>query len=141
MEHSLYDNVSVVVDVASIILNNDTEGTGAGVDLAGYETAIAIVNVGISADTLSGSVYHSVSLQDSADGITYADVAAAFVEGSSQPTVIDAAAEDPAVLTWGYKGSKRYIRTFNDTTGTHTTGTPYGAVVVKGRPRHIGTAA
>lgn len=141
MEHNLYDSVSAAVDVASIILNNDTEGTGAGVDLKGYETAIAIVNVGISADTLSGSLKHSISLQDSDDNSTFADVAAAFVEGSAQPVVIDDAAEDPAVIVWGYKGSRRYLRTFDDTTGTHTNGTPYGSVIVRGRARHSGTVA
>lgn len=140
MEHSLYDSVSVAVDVASIVLNNDTEGTGAGVDLAGYETALAIVNVGISGDTLSGSVYHTIKLQESDDNVTFTDVAAADMEGT-QSTVIDDAAEDPAVVVFGYKGSKRYIRVLDDVTGTHTNGTPYGSVIVRSRKRHVGSIA
>ena len=141
MEHNLYDSVSVAASIVSAVVNDDTEGTGTGVDLRGYETALAIVNVGISGDTLSGSLKSSFSLQESDDNVTFTDVAAADIEGSSQPTLIDDATEDPALIVWGYKGSKRYIRVFDDTTGTHTNGTPLGAVVVRGRPRHIGGIA
>lgn len=140
MEHNLYDSVSVASTIDSIVLNNDTEGTGVGVDLKGYETAVAIVNVGISADTLSGSVYHTVKLQESADNSVWNDVAAADMEGSNS-VVIDDAAEDPVVIVWGYKGAKRYLRVFDDVTGTHTNGTPFGAVIVRSRPRHVGTTA
>lgn len=142
MEHNLYDSVSVATCIDAIVVNNDTEGKGVAVDLAGYETALVIVQCGISADTLSGSVLHTFKLQESAtttDG-DFTDVAAADMEGT-QSTVIDDAAEDPATIVWGYKGSQRYIRVFDDTTGTHTNGTPIAAVVVKGRPRHVGGIA
>lgn len=140
MEHNLYDSVSVATTIVSVVLNDDTEGTGVGADLAGYSTALAIVNVGISGDTLSGTVYHTIKLQESADNITFTDVAAADMEGANA-VVIDDAAEDPVTIVWGYKGSKRYIRVIDDVSGTHSNGTPFGAVIVRGRPRHIGTAA
>lgn len=141
MEHNLYDSISAVATIVSIVLNDDTEGTGVGVDLQGYETAVAIVNVGISGDTLSGSVFHTIKLQESdALGSGYADVAAADMEGT-QGTVIDDPAEDPAVVVFGYKGAKRFIRVIDDVTGTHTNGTPFGAVVVRSRARHIGGIA
>lgn len=142
MEHNLYDSVSVVAALVPNVVNDDTDGLGTAVDLQGYETALVIVNVGISGDTLSGSVFHSFSLQESdASGSGFADVAAAGIEGSAQPTVIDDAAEDPAVIVWGYKGAKRYLKVVDNTTGTHTVGTPVGAVVVKGRPRHLAAIA
>lgn len=140
MEHNLYDSVSVASTIDSIVVNNDTEGTGVGVDLKGYSTALVIVNVGISGDTLSGSVLSTFKLQESDDNSTFTDVAAADMEGT-QSTVIDDAAEDPTVIVWGYKGSRRYIRVFDDVTGTHTNGTPVGAVVVRGLPRHVGGIA
>lgn len=142
MEHNLYDSVSVASALDAIVVNNDTEGKGVAVDLAGYETALIVVQCGISADTLSGSVLHTFKLQESnttTDG-DFTDVAAADMEGTNG-TVIDDAAEDPATIVWGYKGSKRYIRVFDDTTGTHTNGTPISAVVVRGRPRHVGGIA
>lgn len=134
------NDVSVAATITPIVVNNDTEGTGVAVDLAGYESATLIVHVGVSGDTLSGSVYHTVKLQESADNSVWNDVAAADMEGSNS-VVIDDAAEDPVVIVWGYKGAKRYLRVFDDVTGTHTNGTPFGAVIVRSRPRHVGTTA
>lgn len=128
---SVLDDFSAAATIVSAVVNDDTEGTGTGVDLAGYEGAMVFVNVGISGDTLSGSLKSSFSLQESDDNSTFTDVAAADIEGSSQPTLIDDAAEDPALIAWGYTGSKRYLRVLDDTTGTHTNGTPVGAVVVR----------
>ena len=138
----IYDRVSVTTCIDAIILNNDTEGKGVAVDLAGYEAALVVVQVGISADTLSGSVFHTFKLQESAtttDG-DFTDVAAGDMDGTNS-VVIDDAAEDPATIVWGYKGAKRYIRVFDDTTGTHTNGTPTAACVVRTRARHLGGAA
>jgi hypothetical protein len=131
-----------VVSIASIICNNDTEGKGAAVDLKGYEGALMIFNIGISADTLSGSVLLTPKLQESdttTDG-DFTDVAAGDMLGDEDLTVIDDAAEDPDVQRVSYIGSKRYIRAVVDTTGTHTNGTPLGAVCVLGYPRHMPTS-
>ena len=50
-----------------------------------------------------------------------------FVE--QYPTVYDlAAAEDDASYAIGYNGAKRYVRVACTKTGTHTNGTPIGAV-------------
>jgi hypothetical protein len=141
MEHNLHDSISVVSTIVPIVLNNDTEGTGTTVDLAGYETAEVVFAIGDSGDTLSGSVKLELYIQESdASGSGFANAAAADVEGT-QGTLIDDPAEDQVVVALGYKGSKRYIRAFIDTTGTHTSGTPCAAVVIRGRPRHVGSIA
>lgn len=138
--HNLYDSLSVVKTLEPNVVNNDTDGTGVAVDLAGYETAMMVFEVGASGDTLSGSVYLDLILQESADGSTgWAAPAAADVENNS--VRIDDPAEDSVVVKVGYKGEKRYIRAFVDTTGTHTNGTPIGACVVLGRARHVGGIA
>lgn len=137
--HSLYDNVSVVSSILPIVGNDDTEGTGTGVDLKGYESAVAIAHIGVSGDTLSGTVLLTPTLEESNDNITFTAVAAADMEGAF--TVVDAADEDAVVQSVGYKGSKRYLRVLVDFTGTHTTGTPISAVIVRGVPRHVGVTA
>lgn len=143
----LHNRISVAKALEAIVVNNDTEGTGAVVDLVDCEAAQLIVNVGASGDTLSGTVYHSLTLQhgDLANGSDMAAVAQADVVGGTVTSgvfaVIDDPAEDSAVFSIGYVGSKRYIRLFVDTTGTHTNGTPMAAEVVKHRLRHVGTTA
>jgi hypothetical protein len=142
----LHNNIEVKQALETIVVNNDSEGTGDVVDLAGYEAAELIVDVGESGDTLSGSVYFDLILKegDASDGsgmtaVAEADVLGDWATGGIFATV-DAAAEDGAVFHVGYIGSKRYIRLYVDVTGTHTNGTPIGAVVVCGRARHLGGA-
>ncbi len=131
-----------VQSIVPIVVNNDTEGTGVGVSLAGFDGAMFIVHVGASGDTLSGSVYLTVKLQECATDTpgSYTDIADADLEGGANAVVIDAAAEDEVVIQRGYKGGLRWLRVFVDTTGTHTNGTPLSAVIVKGRAFHNPTA-
>lgn len=142
----LHNNIEVVKALEAIVVNNDSEGTGEIVDLAGYEAAEMIVNVGESGDTLSGSVYMDLILKegDESDGSDMAAVAEDGVLGDWATggifATIDAAAKDGAVFHVGYIGSKRYIRLYVDVTGTHTNGTPIGAEVVCHRARHLGGA-
>lgn len=132
----LYHNNLAVKSILSILGNNTGEGTGIAVDLQGFEGALAIFNIGQSGDTLSGSVYITVSLQESENGSTgWASPAAADVEGVND-VVIDDPAEDEIIIQIGYKGSKRYLRAYIAFDGTHTNGIPIGAVIVKGFPRH-----
>jgi hypothetical protein len=136
----LHNNIKTVASILSVVGNNDTEGTGAAVDLAGFESAELIFNVGQSGDTLSGSVYIELYLQESADGSTgWAAPAAADILGTNG-VLIDAAAEDEVVVKIGYQGSKRYIRAFVDFTGTHTNGIPISATAILGHAHHAPVA-
>lgn len=131
------NRVLAVSSITPIVGNNTTEGTGTGVDLAGCEGAQLIAQIGVSGDTLSGSVYLTVGWQESdVEGSGYTDIAAADLTGGNDGVVIDDAAEDAVVVQRGYVGSKRYVRAYIAFTGTHTNGTPISALVVKHYLRH-----
>jgi hypothetical protein len=126
-----------VVSINAIVVNNTSEGTGTGVDLAGFDGALMVFDVGTALDTLSGSVYGTFQWQESsASGSGYADIAAADLLGGDNAIVIDDAAEDGLLLTRTYIGSKRYVRLLVTITGTHTNGWPISGTVIKLNPRH-----
>lgn len=134
---SLISDVLPVHSIVPINGNNTTEGTGVYADLQNFEGAIMLAHIGQSGDTLSGSVYMTVSFQESdVSGSGYADIAAADLKGGANGIVIDAAAEDEVVIARAYVGAKRYVRVLITFTGTHTNGTPIAATVIKCFPRH-----
>lgn len=125
------------VTVAPILANNTSEGTGVGVDRRGYGDVLMVAMQGISGDTLSGSVYWTITFEESDDNSTYSTIAAADIEGGYSTWVIDAAAEDPTNIVRLYKGTKRYVRILWTASGTHTNGTPIAGFVLLGRPNSI----
>jgi len=106
----------------------------AGLDMKGASGGMINVLIGESGDTLSSSVKWDLILQDSDDDSSYSavtsntDVSFADVDSSGIFATIDAAAEDDASYAIGYNGTKRYVRVACTKTGTHTNGTPIGAV-------------
>lgn len=125
----------VVQNLVPILANNTGEGTpAAGADRQGFKDCLMIAQQGISGDTLSGSLYWTISFQESDDDSAWSNIAAADLEGGSNDHVIDAAAEDPTTIIRGYRGTKRYVRILWTATGTHTNGTPIAGVVLLGRP-------
>ena len=128
---------------------------GTGVDLQGYESATIVVTIGAEGDTLSGSVFFEIGLEESDDNSTFTDVAqAGIVDGTIAADgvflKIDGTGDagtggNPdttgAKYRVGYVGGKRYIRTTIAKTGTHSTGTPLGTTVIKGNARHTGDNA
>lgn len=130
----LKTKTKVVQVLTPNVVNDDTDGTaGASADMKGYESALLIAQIGVSGDTLSGSVKLIPVAMESDDNSSFTAVAAADLLGAF--TLVDAAAEDDVVQTVAYIGSKRYVRVDIDTTGTHTNGTPCSACVVLGHPR------
>lgn len=127
-----------VVGINSIVVNNTSEGTGSAVDLAGFDGALMIFNVGAALDVLGGSVYGTFQFQESATTTAgdFTDIAASDLLGGANAVVIDAASEDELVLYRNYIGGKRYVRLLVTITGTHTNGWPIGGVIVKILPRH-----
>jgi hypothetical protein len=101
--------------------------TGTGVDLTGYESAVAIVHVGAYTDGT-----HTPKLQESSDNSIFADVAAADLLGSFSALAAN------VLQPVGYTGQKRYIRVLVTVAGA-TTGALYGAVVIRGDARHLAT--
>jgi len=137
----LFHDLLPVKSIDPIVGNNTTEGTGVGADLAGFNAALMIAHLGVSGDTLSGSVYVTVGFQESdALGSGYADIAAADLLGGANNVVVDAAAEDEVIIARSYIGAKQYVRVLITFTGTHTNGMPIAAVIIKGKPRHAPVA-
>lgn len=139
----MWNDLKGVVNAAPTILpivgNDDTEGTGTAVDLAGYDSAMVIFAFGVSLDTLSGTVKVLPVLQHSHQSSTgFEDVAAAELDGAL--SLIDDAAEDAVLQVVGYRGDRRYLRAFLDFTGTHTNGFPVAAIVLRGHPKVAPTA-
>ena len=140
----LSNNIAPAVSLINAV--KTAAGNGTGVDLQGYESATVLVEVGAEGDTLSSSVYFEVSLEHSDDDSTYTDVAQAdIIDGTISSGGIflkldgtangnpDTAGE---IYRVGYVGGKRYVRVVLAKTGTHSNGTPLGAMIVRGHARH-----
>lgn len=145
----LSNSISPAVSLAAAVRTAAANGTG--VDLQGYESATVLVDVGAEGDTLSSSVFFEVSLEESDDNSTFTDVEqAGIVDGTIASGGIflkldGTTGGDPdttgGIFRVGYVGGKRYIRVVLAKTGTHSNGTPLGAMVVKGNARHTGDNA
>ena len=145
----LSNNIVPVVSLAAATRTAAANGTG--VDLQGYESATVLVDVGAEGDTLSGSVYFEVSLEESDDDSTYTDVAQASITDGTIAAggiflKLDGTANGNPDSAGGifrveYIGNSRYIRVVLAKTGTHSNGTPIGAMVVRSGARHSGDNA
>jgi len=145
----LSNNINPAVSIISAVRTAAVNGSG--VDLQGYESATVLVDVGAEGDTLSSSVHFEVSLEHSDDNSTFTDVAQAdIMDGTISSGGIflkldGTAGGDPdttgGIFRVGYRGGKRYIRVVLAKTGSHSNGTPIGAMVVRGHARHTGDSA
>lgn len=141
MDHA--SNLKKIQVLDPVTLTADVDCTG--VDMQAYEDVSFYVLVGESGDTLSGSVMIELEVEESADDSTYTDCADADLSSSVTGTntgtfaVIDAAAEDDAVFQVQYYGDKRYVRVVVNVTGTHSNGTPIGAISLQ-TPKYLPVA-
>ena len=128
-------NLKVTQVVDPVVITSDANG--ASVDMKGYGSVAFYALVGESGDTLSGSVYIELEIEDSDNDSDWADAVDADVRssvtGNNTGTFakIDAATEDDAVFLGQYDGSSRYVRPVINVTGTHTNGTPIGIIAVQ----------
>ena len=133
---NLNKNESVQV-LDPVVLTADAVLTGT--DTSDCNAVTLNVLVGESGDTLSGSVYWDFILETSPDNSVWTAVTdtnvviGQTVDGSGIFATIVAPAEDDVVLSVGYIGLEQYVRVNIDATGTHTNGTPMGALAVKSR--------
>ena len=137
----LNDNIAVSQMLSSLIRTADA--TSASIDLQGFDSAECVVNVGVSGDTLSGTVYWDFILQESDDDTVFTVVADAdalsnntLASGIFQ--VVDVTGEESTAYKVGYIGGKRYVHVLADATGTHSTGTSFGVIGIKGNPNQSG---
>ena len=119
------------------------DANGNTVDRQGFDSVALAASVGVSGDTLSGSVKIELEVEHAEDDgtgspDTWEDCADTdllnSVAGTNPGTfaVIDDPAEDDLVYATGYIGDRRFVRVVANLTGTHTNGTPVSAVAVLG---------
>lgn len=135
----------VVTLISQNLTGNGTNTDCTGVSAFDAEGVLHIVNVGNSADTLSGSLYFSLILQHSNDGTNYdaVDDALHVVNGTGSSfnastgafAVIDDGAEDSLIVAIHYVGPRPYSRVRIARTGNNASGTPTGAIAVKSHLR------
>jgi hypothetical protein len=128
---ALKDNATMMGADVSIVpaAARAATATGSGVDLLGYESATVIVLTGTVTDGTG-----TFSIDESADNSNWTAVAAADIVGTA-PVIDTTASHDNAGFTFGYRGSKRYIRVVCTAAGT-TTGAVYCAGVIRSTARH-----
>lgn len=133
----LHSNIAVATLVGAATLAADN--TPAAVDLLGYGAAEILLAIGAGGITFSGTNKVEFKLTHSDDDSTYSDVTTDDMLGVTVASggiikSLIAAHAAAASYRFGYKGGKRYLKLLADFSGTHGTGTPIAALVVKGHP-------
>lgn len=145
-QRDLANDFKVSQQLIPAVRTGDASATG--LDRKGYNSAGLLVSLGNSGDTLSGSVYLTVKIEDSPDNSTWSAVETTdVVIPANAPTGLaapdangivytcDAPTEDSLDLFVAYTGEQRYIRATLDFTGTHTNGIPCSVSGVLGQPQ------
>jgi len=134
----LHNNVAVVEVLPPAAMTADN--TPAALDLGGFRSAVLLLHVGIGGITFTGSNKIEFKLTHSDDDATYEAVTADDLDGvDSVGTggIVKSLTSEQAAATLdkiAYKGGRRYLKLLADFSGTHGTGTPIAAVLVKGHP-------
>lgn len=131
----LHSGITAVSAIGAAVLSADN--TPAAIDLQGYDAAELVLAIGAGGITFSGTNKIEFVLTHSDDDVTYTNVADADMLGVSSITggivkSLVAAHSAAAVYRFGYVGDKRYLKILADFSGTHGTGTPIAALVIKG---------
>jgi len=119
---------SVKLSNALTPLVRTADADAASIDLKGFRNAAFINHIGITGDTLSGSVLLELEVQVSDDDSAWSAAPDADVKDTVSATrtgtvaVINADAEDDVVVLAEYTGTARYVRMHHSFTGTHTNG-------------------
>lgn len=141
----LFSNIETLTAAAilPVVGANGSAPAALEVDLAGFNSATILILVGAEGSTLSGSNYWTWKLEHADDSATpgvagsYADVAAADVQGVTPASgivcTVDDPTEDNAIYKIGYIGGKRFIKITPAETGTGPN-LPQAVVVIKGHP-------
>lgn len=112
-----------------------TTVTSSAVDLTPYNSATILFVFGAaSSDTLSGSDYWTLTIQESDTYNTgFTAVAAAEITNlSANSVVVDANGELSTAYKIGYKGNAKYLRGVATITGSHTYGNEIAVLAILG---------
>src|SRR5690606_20000199 len=131
----LHSSLTIVSAIGAAVLAADN--TPAAIDLQGYNSAEIVLAIGIGGITFSGTNKIEFTVTHSDDNSSYTAVADADllgVSGTSGGIVKTLVAAHAAAACYrvGYKGGKRYLKVLAKFSGTHGSGTPIAAMVIKG---------
>lgn len=135
--------IAVSEAIAPAVL--DADNTPAAISIGGFEGAIVCIHVGVGGITFTDTNKIEFKLTHSDDGSTYTAVTTADMRdvavGTGGIILSLVAAHAAATVTkLAYVGGKNYLKLLADFSGTHGTGTPISAVVIKGYP-HLAPVA
>ena len=130
-----FAEIKILQGLAPVLTAPTIDVSTSAIDTSPYQGFAFEFNVGVSLDTLSGSLYHTLKVMGCATSggvytaVADADILGIYVEGvkvssGSNSYIIDAAAEDPVTVLFVFRPSLRYVEGKDDVTGTHTNGTP-----------------
>lgn len=126
--------VTAAIDAATLTEDN----TPAVIDLRGFKGAEIVLAIGAGGITFSDTDKIEFTLTHSDDDSSYEAVTAddlLGVEAVGEGGIVKALVEAHAtagVYRFGYVGTRRYLKLLAAFSGTHTTGTPIAALVIKG---------
>lgn len=128
----LYHNV-LATQVLSPVVSTAAK-TSSTIDMQGFSSVSVVFALGLSGDTLSGSLYWTLKLQHSDDDSTYSDTAATDINAGAATIVVNATTLDRTAYSFGYIGGKRYVKGVATPTGSIVSGMPIGIVALRGTP-------
>lgn len=132
----MHSGMSVAVAIGNEVLSADN--TPPAIDLLGYDAAEILLAIGVGGISFSGTNKIEFKLTHSDDDSTYTAVELKDVLGVASVgaggiiKALTSAHAAAAAYRFGYKGGKRYLKLLADFSGTHGTGTPIAALVIKG---------
>lgn len=142
----LHSNIKPVSILNAVVVS--ATGNSGDIDLAGFNSAEFLVDVGVDAGTGLGASHNLVftltHADDNGSGAagTYANVGTADVLGvtpaSGVVLTVDSTDEDATLYRFGYVGGKRFVKLTWTETGTVSC--PISIVLVKGHPLDSPTA-
>nr|WP_010399410.1 hypothetical protein [Paracoccus sp. TRP] len=132
----LHSSLSVAAAINAATLTDDS--TPVAIDLRGHDGAEIILAIGVGGITFTSTNRIEFILTHSDDDSSYEAVTvddllgvAAVGEGGIVKALV-AAHATAAVYRFGYVGTRRYLKLLAAFSGSHTTGTPVAALVIKG---------
>ena len=130
----LYHNI-LPTQVLNPIVSTGTK-TSSTIDLQGFNGLSVVYTLGLSADTLSVSLYWTLTLQHSDDGSTFTACATTDSNAGVNSITVNATTLDRTAYSIGYIGAKRYLQAVATPTGSVSSGMPIGMVALKGVPNY-----
>lgn len=132
-----YESIKVVASLDPV--SKTATWSGTGVDITGFKDATICVYFGTGGTPLSGSVYYTVTFEESdTSGSGYTTIAAGDLGGGLSGTrVVDSNTEDNQIIKRTYRGTKQYVRATGTLTGSDSSGTLVASFVILSNPIHV----